>query len=71
MAVAMKAKQTGKPAPPVEITAEERYHLINDAAYYRSLQHQTGVGHPEDTATAWCEVELEIDGVLKQHHAKP
>ncbi|MEO8441298.1 MAG: hypothetical protein ABI547_02310 [Betaproteobacteria bacterium] len=67
----MKAKHTSKPAPPIEITAEERYHLINDAVYFRSLQHQSGTEHPADQAESWCEVESEIDGVLKQHHAKP
>jgi len=66
----MNAKQTSKPTPPIQITAEERYHLINDAAYFRSLQHQPGREHPGDQAESWCEVELEIDGVLGQHHAK-
>lgn len=68
----MKAKKTAKhPAPPIEVTAEERYHLINDAAYFRSLQHRAEAKHPEDEAASWCECEAEIDGVLKQHHAKP
>jgi hypothetical protein len=69
----MKAKKSRKqaPPPPVEITAEERYHLINDAAYFRSLQHQKDTKPAEDPAQSWCEVEEEIDGVLKEHHAKP
>jgi len=71
MEVDMNAKQKRKQAPTLEITAEERYHLINDAAYFRSLQHRGETKHPEDQAKTWCEVESEIDGVLKQHHAKP
>ena len=67
----MKAKKTRKQAPTLEITAEERYHLINDAAYFRSLQHQGETKHPEDQAKTRCEVESEIDGALKQHQAKP
>ena len=62
----MKAKKSSKRVSlPVEITAEERYHLINDAAYFRSLQHQTETEHSEDQAESWCEVESEIDEVLK------
>ena len=67
----MKAKKITTQEPPLEITAEERYHLINDAAYFRSLQHQKETKQPGDRAESWCEVEEEIDGVLKQHHAKP
>ncbi len=67
----MKSKKSTKQAPPLEITAEERYHLINDAAYFRSLQHQEETRPADDPAESWCEAEAEIDGVLKQHHAKP
>jgi hypothetical protein len=66
----MKAKKSRTRAPVIEITAEERYHLINDAAYFRSMQRQKIGERVEDPAEPWCEVEAEIDGVLKQHHAK-
>ena len=64
----MKAKKTTKPAPRVEVTAEERYHLINDAAYFRSMRRggAEAAGNDEP-AECWCEVEAEIDSVLKQH----
>jgi hypothetical protein len=67
----MKPKKSTQQAPPLEITAEERYHLINDAAYFRSLQRQKEAARPADQAGSWCEAEAQIDEVLKQHHAKP
>jgi hypothetical protein len=67
----MKAKRTSKQAPsPIEVTAEERYHLINDAAYFRSIGHEGEAGASDEQAQSWCEAEAEIDEVLKQHHAK-
>ena len=66
----MKAKTSRKRAPPVEITAEERYHLINDAAYFRALQQKQGSKKPADQAQAWCAVESEIDAVLKKHRVR-
>ena len=66
----LKARKSKKRAPPVEITAEERYHLINDAAYFRSLRQQAAAQGAADPAEPWCEVESEIDGVLRKHHAK-
>jgi hypothetical protein len=69
----MKAKKNLEEVPPIEVTAEARYHLINDAAYFRSMGH----GGPradaiaiDEQAQSWCEAEAEIDAVLKQHHAK-
>ena len=51
------------------MTPEERYHMINDAAYFRSLKHRQEAGCAEDEAQSWCEIESEIDDVLKKHHA--
>jgi hypothetical protein len=71
MEVTMTAKKTRKQTSALEVTNEERYHLINDVAYFRSLHHQGTAKLPEDQGECWCEAESEIDGVLKQHHAKP
>ena len=65
----MKKTTARKKAPPLVVTPEERYHMINDAAYFRALKHRQETGEPEDEAASWCEVESEIDGVLKKHHA--
>jgi len=66
----MKKHTTTPGAPPSPaVTPEERYHMINDAAYFRTLKHLQESGHAEDDAEAWCEVEAEIDDVLKKHHA--
>ena len=66
----MKKKPAApKDAPPLVVTPEERYHMINDAAYFRALKHHEETGAPEDEAGSWSEVESEIDGVLKKHHA--
>ncbi len=63
-------KRTSAPkSPPPAVTPEERYHMINDAAYFRALKHRQETGAPEDQAGSWCEVESEIDSVLKKHHA--
>lgn len=66
----MKAKKSRKRAPAVEVTADERYHLINDAAYFRTLQQQPESKNPAGQAQAWCAVEAEIDAILKKHHAR-
>ena len=66
----MKKSATRKRAVPVEVTAEQRFHMVNDAAYFRAMKHQQEAGAPEDDAESWCEVEAEIDDVLKQHHVR-
>lgn len=66
----MRAKKRIRKSSPVEVTPEERYHLINDAAYFRSLQQREGTGQSKDEAEAWCEVASEIDALLKQHGTK-
>ena len=58
-----------KRVPQAVVTPEERYHMINDAAYFRAPKHRQETGQPEDPAAAWCDVESEIDSVLKKHHA--
>jgi hypothetical protein len=65
----MKKTTASKGVPQPVVTPEERYHMINDAAYFRALKHRHETGEPEDQAASWCEVESEIDGVLKKHHA--
>jgi hypothetical protein len=62
-------RKTKTRAPRVVVTPEERYRLINDAAYFREVKHQSESSKPDVTGS-WCEVEAEIDTVLKQHHAK-
>jgi hypothetical protein len=52
------------------VEPEQRYHLINDAAYFRAMGRRLQTGKVEDQADSWCEVEAEIDAVLKRHHAK-
>ena len=53
----MKAKKTRKQTSALEITREERYHLINDVAYFRSLHHQRTAKLPEDQGECWCEAD--------------
>lgn len=66
----MNKPKAGKRAARIVVTPEERYRLINDAAYFREARHQRESDKPGDAAGSWCEVEAEIDTVLKQHHAK-
>ena len=66
----MNKPKAGRRAARVVVTPEERYRLINDAAYFREAKHQCVSGKPGDVTGSWCEVEAEIDTVLKQHHAK-
>ena len=65
----MKKPAVRKNARQAGVTPEERYHMINDAAYFRALKHRQETGEPEDQAASWCQVECEIDGVLKKHDA--
>ena len=65
----MKKTPAKKRAPQPVVTPEERYHMINDAAYFRLLRHRQETGCADDQAASWCEVEAEIDEVLKTHHA--
>ena len=58
-----------KRVPRVTVTPEQRYHMINDAAYFRAVKHQLESGKTEDPAKFWCEVEAEIDTVLKHRDA--
>jgi len=66
----MKKHVTRKCAPPLEVTPEQRYHIVNDAAYFRAMKHQQETGKGDDQAESWCEVEAEITEVLKRHHVK-
>jgi hypothetical protein len=65
----MKKPATKKRVVRPAVTPEQRYHMINDAAYFRALKHQLETGEAEDQAESWCEVEAEIDAVLKHQHA--
>jgi len=66
----MKKSMPNKRVPPVAVTPEERYHMINDAAYFRALKHRQESGDDaEDPAESWCEVQAEIDAVLKYRDA--
>jgi hypothetical protein len=65
-----KSTATKGRAPPVVVTPEPRYHMISDAAYFRTLKHQQETGEADDEAESWCEVEAEVDEILKRHHAK-
>ena len=56
--------------PRVEITPEQRYHMVNDVAYFRALKQRQETGSVEDQAVSWCQVEGEIDTMLKQRHVK-
>jgi len=65
----MKKTRAEKSVQKIDVTPEQRYHIINDAAYFRGLKQKQKDGVPVDEAASWCEVEAEIDEVLKQHHA--
>ena len=65
----MKRRNARTHGAHVEVTPEERYHMINDVAYFRAAQKMSGDKIPQDQADAWCEVESEIDAILKRHHA--
>ena len=62
----MRKRKTAKRAAPVEVTPEERYHLINDVAYFRAIEHARRGGKSEDPAESWCEAEAAIDAVIKR-----
>jgi len=62
----MRKRKAVKPAVPVEVTPEERYHLINDVAYFRAIERARRSGKSEDPAESWCEAEAAIDAVIKR-----
>ena len=62
----MRKSTPRKRAPRIVVTPEERYPMLNDAAYFRVLRRrQAGSDYAEDPAESWCEVQAEIDAVLK------
>jgi len=65
----MRKRRAVKCAPAVTVTPEERYHLINDVAYFREIEYEHRGGKAEGPAGPWCEVEAEIDSVLKRPRA--
>ena len=67
-----KSKVSGKAeCQGIEISPETRFHLINDAAYFREIQQsRDGVGMV-NAASAWCEVEAEIDALIRKHAHRP
>lgn len=52
---------TGRDAPPVFDSAEERHRLIAEAAYYRALARGFTPGGEVDD---WVQAEAEVDHVL-------
>lgn len=58
-----------KESPRLLVTPEERYHMINDAAYFRALKLEERDARGRDPDEPWREVESEIDEVLARHHA--
>lgn len=62
----MRKRKTVKRAAPVEVTPEERYHLINDVAYFRAAGRSRRSGKQEDPAESWCEAEAAVDAVIKK-----
>jgi hypothetical protein len=66
----MKHSTAKKHVSKIAITPEQRYHMVNDAAYFRAMKHRQETGGDEDDAESWCEIESEIDSVLKRHHAE-
>lgn len=65
----MKKTHPRRRAQHIEVTPEQRYHMINDAAYFRAIKENLDQGAIDDQAQPWCEVEAEIDAVLKKRHA--
>ena len=63
----MKEKRATADPPKIEISPEMRFHLINDAAYFRAVKNAQSRGKTADYASAWCEVEAEIDSVIRKH----
>jgi hypothetical protein len=56
-----RGKSTKSTAPPVEVTAEERWRMIAVAAYHKAEQRGFEHGSPEQD---WFEAEKEVDALL-------
>jgi hypothetical protein len=54
-------KASKKPDVAQQITAEERWHMIAEAAYYIAEKRGFGPGHPADD---WAAAEAQIDSQL-------
>jgi hypothetical protein len=65
----MKTKKRVRPPVRIEVTPEDRFHLINDAAYFRMLRRGRRRDDATDEAGCWEEVEGEIDSILAAHRA--
>ena len=73
-AVAKKAAAKASPQPPLpdravtlkpvaEVTPEERYRMIQEAAYYRAEKRGFAPGHDEED---WAAAVAEIDAMLSR-----
>jgi hypothetical protein len=63
----MKKAKAKAELPTIEIPPETRFHLINDVAYFREIHDAQTSGEAVDSARARCEVEAEIDAVIRKH----
>ena len=63
-------KKRVRTAKRVVITPEQRYHMVNDAAHFRSGKPGDRKGKPEDPAENWAKAQSDIDKVLKKHHTR-
>lgn len=62
---AKQGRAAGRGSPIV--TAEERLHMIADAAVFRAARRQLSGQRPVDEKQCWREAEAEIDAVLERH----
>lgn len=60
------AEAPEKPEAAKHVTAEERWNMIADAAYYRAEKRNFIGGDPHED---WLQAEAEIDAALARRHA--
>ena len=65
----MRKRRTTQLRAAVTVTPEERYHLINDVAYFREIRRGRRGDKAADPAGSWRDAEAEIDSVLLRPRA--
>ena len=64
----MEKRKAAGPAPRIEVSPEQRQHLIDDVAYFRSIRLRQQEPASDNDTRARDEAEAEIDAVMKEHH---
>lgn len=65
----MPKKVVRKRRNRVVVSPEQRFHMVEDAAFFRAEKQRGKYGAAGDQDRCRCEAEAAIDAILKRRHA--